>query len=60
MENKEKEIRLVSNETPQPFLLSVTQNQTLLSFADLQVYQTVEFSKIKRKQSTRLALIYKG
>ncbi|AFZ55425.1 hypothetical protein CSQ80_05875 [Cyanobacterium aponinum IPPAS B-1201] len=60
MENKEKEIRLVSNENPQPFLLSVSQNQTLLSFADLQVYQTVEFSKIKRKQSARLALIYKG
>jgi len=60
MENKEKEIRLVSNENPQPFLLSVNQNQTLLSFADLQVYQTVEFSKIKRKQSARLALIYKG
>lgn len=60
MENKEKEIRLISNENPQPFLLSVSQNQTLLSFADLQVYQTVEFSKIKRKQSARLALIYKG
>jgi len=55
MENKEKEIRLVSNENPQPFLLSVNQNQTLLSFADLQVYQTVEFSKIKRKQSAGLA-----
>lgn len=54
MEKEKKDTRLFSNEhlNPSHFL---TQNQTLLSFTDLQVYQTVEFSKIKRQQSAGLA-----